>query len=190
MGSGASGAQKPTRLSHHFAAVSARYRNLRELDLDAVRVITEAVVRHGCGPGEPCATLGCRHRLGGRYLDAVSQHVAAALATEPRRRRPRRLDRGRSSSDNEAGGSRRPDLRPICCIAHANSTGSSAMASTPCSPCHARGADQVLGPFDAILGPEGHHPPDSLWHGGLECPMSGIGLYQDGYICLFNRIYG
>ena len=72
---------RTTRLSHHFAAVSARYRHLRELDLDAVRVITEAVARHGGDLGSPVRLLDVATGSG-RYLDAVSQHVAAALALE------------------------------------------------------------------------------------------------------------
>ena len=70
-----------TRLSHHFASVSARYRKLRELDLDAVRVITEAVAHDGVHLGSPVRLLDVATGSG-RYLDAVSQHVAAALATE------------------------------------------------------------------------------------------------------------
>ena len=68
------------RLSEHFAQVSARYRTLRELDLDAVRIISEVVAR-GAEPGRPVRLLDVATGSG-RYLDAVSQCLAAALAVE------------------------------------------------------------------------------------------------------------
>jgi ubiquinone/menaquinone biosynthesis C-methylase UbiE len=68
------------RLSEHFAQVSARYRTLRELDLDAVRLISEVVAR-GAEPGRPVRLLDVATGSG-RYLDAVSQCLAAALAVE------------------------------------------------------------------------------------------------------------
>ena len=40
------------RLSDHFEQVSTRYRTLRELDLDAVGVISD-VVAHAEDPGRP-----------------------------------------------------------------------------------------------------------------------------------------
>ena len=68
------------RLSEHFAQVSARYRTLRELDLDAVRLISEVVAR-GAEPGRPVRLLDVATGSG-RYLDAVSQCLAAVLAVE------------------------------------------------------------------------------------------------------------
>ena len=44
---------RTTRLSDHFAKVSARYGTLRELDLDAVRIIGNVVARAAADPGRP-----------------------------------------------------------------------------------------------------------------------------------------
>ena len=63
------------RLSDHFEQVSTRYRTLRELDLGAVRVISDVVARAE-DPGRPMRLLDVATGSG-RYLDAVSQHVAA-----------------------------------------------------------------------------------------------------------------
>ena len=63
------------RLSDHFAKVSTRYRTLRELDLGAVRVISDVVARAE-DPARPLRLLDVATGSG-RYLDAVSQHVAA-----------------------------------------------------------------------------------------------------------------
>ena len=58
------------RLSDHFAKVSARYRTLRELDFEAVRIVSDVVAR--------AVDLGIPVRLvdvatgSGRYLDAVN----------------------------------------------------------------------------------------------------------------------
>ena len=68
------------RLSDHFATVSARYRTLRELDLGAVGVISDVVVR-AADPGRPVRLLDVATGSG-RYLDAVSQCVASTLAMD------------------------------------------------------------------------------------------------------------
>ena len=68
------------RLSDHFAKVSTRYRTLRELDLDAVRIISEVVDRDA-DPGRPVRLLDVATGSG-RYLDAVSQCLASVLARE------------------------------------------------------------------------------------------------------------
>ena len=66
------------RLSEHFDQVSARYRTLRELDLGAVRVISDAVARTA-DPGRPVRLLDVATGSG-RYLDAVSDCLASTLA--------------------------------------------------------------------------------------------------------------
>ena len=66
-----------TRLSHHFAEVSLRYRSLRELDLRAVRVISEVVAR-AADRGRPLRLLDVGTGAG-RYLDAVGESVSGAL---------------------------------------------------------------------------------------------------------------
>jgi len=71
---------RTTRLSEHFAKVSARYRTLRELDLAAVGVISE-VVALAAEPGRPVRLLDVATGSG-RYLDAVSHCVASVLARE------------------------------------------------------------------------------------------------------------
>ena len=71
---------RTTRLSDHFAQVSTRYRALRELDLDAVRLISDVVARVA-DPGRPVRLLDVATGSG-RYLDAVSQCLASALALE------------------------------------------------------------------------------------------------------------
>ena len=62
-------------MSDHFAKVSTRYRTLRELDLGAVRVISDVVARAE-DSARPLRLLDVATGSG-RYLDAVSQHVAA-----------------------------------------------------------------------------------------------------------------
>ena len=66
------------QLSEHFVQVSARYRTLRELDLDAVRIISEVVAR-GADLGRPVRLLDVATGSG-RYLDAVSHCLASTLA--------------------------------------------------------------------------------------------------------------
>ena len=58
------------RLRDHFAKVSARYRTLRELDLEAVGVISDGVVA-AADLGRPVRLLDVATGSG-RYLDAVS----------------------------------------------------------------------------------------------------------------------
>ena len=69
---------RTARLSDHFAKVSARYRTLRELDVDAVRLISDVVAR-AVDPGRPVRLVDIATGSG-RYLDAVSHGVGAALA--------------------------------------------------------------------------------------------------------------
>ena len=71
---------RTTRLSDHFAKVSARYRTLRELDLGAVRLISEVVARVA-DPGRPVRLLDVATGSG-RYLDAVSHCLTSVLAME------------------------------------------------------------------------------------------------------------
>ncbi len=71
---------RTTRLSDHFAKVSARYRTLRELDLGAVRVIGD-VLACGTDPGRPVRLLDVATGSG-RYLDAVSHFLVSVLAME------------------------------------------------------------------------------------------------------------
>ena len=71
---------RTTRLSDHFAKVSARYRTLRELDLDAVRIIGNEVAR-AADPGRPVRLVDVATGSG-RYLDAVSHFLGSALAME------------------------------------------------------------------------------------------------------------
>ncbi len=71
---------RTTRLSDHFAKVSARYRTLRELDLGAVRIISNVVAR-AADPGRPVRLVDVATGSG-RYLDAVSHFLGSALATE------------------------------------------------------------------------------------------------------------
>ena len=72
---------RTTRLSDHFAEVSARYGTLRELDLDAVRIIGNVVARAAADPGKPVRLVDVATGSG-RYLDAVSHFLGSALATE------------------------------------------------------------------------------------------------------------
>ena len=69
---------RTTRLSDHFAKVSARYRTLRELDLGAVRIISDLVAR-AADPGRPVRLVDVATGSG-RYLDAVSHSLGSALA--------------------------------------------------------------------------------------------------------------
>ena len=66
------------RLSDHFAKVSARYRMLRDLDLGAVRIISDVVAR-AVDPGRPVRLVDVATGSG-RYLDAVSDFLGSALA--------------------------------------------------------------------------------------------------------------
>ena len=68
------------RLSDHFAEVSARYRALRELDREAVRILGDVLAR-AADPGRPVRILDVATGSG-RYLDAVSQRLAAVRALE------------------------------------------------------------------------------------------------------------
>ena len=73
---------RATRLSEHFAKVSARYRMLRDLDLGAVRIISELVAaRLPADPGRPVRLVDVATGSG-RYLDAVSDFLGSALAME------------------------------------------------------------------------------------------------------------
>ena len=74
------GRDRTARLSDHFAKVSARYRTLRELDLDAVRLISERVARTA-DSGRPVRLLDVATGSG-RYLDAVSHCLVSVLAME------------------------------------------------------------------------------------------------------------
>ncbi len=71
---------RTTRLSDHFVKVSARYRTLRELDLEAVRLISEGVARTA-DPGRPVRLLDVATGSG-RYLDAVSHFLTSLRAME------------------------------------------------------------------------------------------------------------
>ena len=69
---------RTVRLSDHFAKVSARYRTLRELDFEAVRIISDVVAR-AVDPGRPVRLVDVATGLG-RYLDAVNYCLGSALA--------------------------------------------------------------------------------------------------------------
>ena len=71
---------RAARLSDHFAQVSARYRTLRELDVGAVRLISDVVAR-AADPGRPVRLVDVATGSG-RYLDAVRQGVGASHARE------------------------------------------------------------------------------------------------------------
>ena len=71
---------RTARLSDHFAKVSARYRTLRELDVGAVRLISDVVAR-AADPGRPVRLVDIATGSG-RYLDAVIQGVGASHARE------------------------------------------------------------------------------------------------------------
>ena len=71
---------RTAQLSDHFAKVSARYRTLRELDVGAVRLISDVVAR-AADPGRPVRLVDIATGSG-RYLDAVSHGVGAALAMD------------------------------------------------------------------------------------------------------------
>ena len=68
---------RATRLRHHFTEVSSRYRRLRDLDLNAVRVISGVLARTE-DHGRPVRLLDVGTGAG-RYLDAVSEALSAAL---------------------------------------------------------------------------------------------------------------
>ena len=71
---------RTARLNDHFAKVSARYRTLRELDVGAVRRISDVVARTA-DPGRPVRLVDIATGSG-RYLDAVMQGVGASHARE------------------------------------------------------------------------------------------------------------
>ena len=71
---------RATRLSDHFSKVSAWYRTLRELDLDAVRIVSEMVARTA-DPGRPVRLVDVATGSG-RYLDAVSHFLGSALSID------------------------------------------------------------------------------------------------------------
>ena len=63
---------RTVRLSH-FAKVSARYRTLRELDFEAVRIVSDVVAR-AVDPGRPVRLVDVATGSG-RYLDAVNREL-------------------------------------------------------------------------------------------------------------------
>jgi len=71
---------RTTRLGDHFAEVSARYGTLRELDLGAVRIVSNVVAR-AADSGRPVRLVDVATGSG-RYLDAVSHFLGPALAME------------------------------------------------------------------------------------------------------------
>jgi len=71
---------RATRLNDHFAKVSARYRTVRDLDLGAVRIISDAVAR-AVDSGRPVRLVDVATGSG-RYLEAVSDCLGSALARE------------------------------------------------------------------------------------------------------------
>ena len=70
---------RTTRLRHHFAEVSLRYRSLRELDLGAVRVIS-GVLASAADRGQPLRLLDVGTGAG-RYLEAVGESLSAELVS-------------------------------------------------------------------------------------------------------------
>ena len=74
-------ARGPTvRLSDHFAKVSAQYRTLRELDFEAVRIVSDVVAR-AVDLGRPVRLVDVATGSG-RYLDAVNHCLDSALAMQ------------------------------------------------------------------------------------------------------------
>ena len=71
---------RTVRLSDHFAKVSARYRTLRELDFEAVRIVSDVVAR-AVDPGRPVRLVDVATGSG-RYLDAVNYCLGSALAMQ------------------------------------------------------------------------------------------------------------
>ncbi len=68
------------RLSDHFAKVSARYRTLRELDFEAVRIVSDVVAR-AVDLGRPVRLVDVATGSG-RYLDAVNHCLGSALGMQ------------------------------------------------------------------------------------------------------------
>ena len=68
------------RSCDHFADVSARYRHLRDLDLDAVRLVSGILAR-AAGQARPYRLLDVGTGTG-RYLDAVSEDLSSTHATD------------------------------------------------------------------------------------------------------------
>ena len=71
---------RTVRLSDHFAKVAARYRTLRELDFEAVRIVSDVVAR-AVDPGRPVWLVDVATGSG-RYLDAVNHCLGSALAMQ------------------------------------------------------------------------------------------------------------
>ena len=69
---------RTVRLSDHFAKVCARYRTLRELDFEAVRIISDVVAR-AVDPGRPVRLVdvatGSRAVPGTRSIIARAQFL-------------------------------------------------------------------------------------------------------------------
>ena len=65
------------KLRNHFTEVSSQYKSLRELDLHAVHVISEALAINQRRPTVQLLDVGTGE---GRYLEAVSQSLSALLA--------------------------------------------------------------------------------------------------------------
>ena len=68
------------RLRDHFAKVSARYRTLRELDFEAVRIVSDVVAR-AVDLGKPVRLVDVATGSG-RYLDAVNHCLGSALGMQ------------------------------------------------------------------------------------------------------------
>ena len=71
---------RTVRLSDHFAKVSAPYRTLRELDFEAVRIVSDVVAR-AVDPGRPVRLVDIATGSG-RYLGAVNHCLGSALAMQ------------------------------------------------------------------------------------------------------------
>ena len=73
---------RATHWSDHFAKVSARYRALRELDLGAVKVISEVLARTADPDQGRLMRLLDVATGSGRYLDAISHCLASVFSLE------------------------------------------------------------------------------------------------------------
>ena len=69
----------PMQVGGHFTEISSQYESLRELDLHAVHVISEALASNQRHPVAQLLDVGTGE---GRYLDAVSHSLSALLATQ------------------------------------------------------------------------------------------------------------
>ena len=77
----ADGGERGTlRSGDHFADVSAKYRHLRDLDLDAVRLVSGILAR-AAGQARPFRLLDVGTGTG-RYLDAVSEALLSTHGTD------------------------------------------------------------------------------------------------------------